>query len=576
MPFRHALASTCRAGLLAGAGSLLAALVITVVEDRFVPFGSVLRSDTVTLPAWLTGTMACAVAATFRALSGSARGVLQVAGRVVGASILGTLVGTVVLLPGVTLVEEAGRLPYFVTTGALLMVLIAATAPSPRVEVADGPGGLLPPAAPTLAADDGPTTYKLTGTGPPLTPEESELPDLVVEVRVLWGGELLFVRYLDPPGSFDVPGLSGRVVKTAGADGHDVLLDLAGGPAVLITAGRGGPVESTERVPLLVEDTVTVSRPGHGSGTAYRGAAEAAGAAIAIELTLVHAARVVGRGWSLRPELRPLASLGVAAVAVLGTLAFAASSVAVVDEDVVERERVIFIMRALQSANERESTQDEWDLGPDGNPHRRIPWWVRRAEPFYDGVVVYDGGQPPFCDAIRDNMFGAPADCAPYVVPALLLWSWQYNKARTPMQYALRDDLLADPRLERYVFDPLVAQPAGGASRATVTVRTPQVSGPVSPRAVEPIVGQNTARILACYLRLGGKDGDAIPRGTLKVSFVIDHDGHVSRGHYVGSNLPNWEVSACAVRSFEALSFPAPDSGFAEVTVPIDFDPGGG
>jgi hypothetical protein len=35
-------------------------------------------------------------------------------------------------------------------------------------------------------------------------------------------------------------------------------------------------------------------------------------------------------------------------------------------------------------------------------------------------------------------------------------------------------------------------------------------------------------------------------------------------------------VSACAVRSFEALSFPAPDSGFAEVTVPIDFDPGGG
>ena len=91
-------------------------------------------------------------------------------------------------------------------------------------------------------------------------------------------------------------------------------------------------------------------------------------------------------------------------------------------------------------------------------------------------------------------------------------------------------------------------------------------------RVVQRIVGQITSHVRLCYQQ--GLRDNARLTGNVQVSVVIDHDGAVSRAIDAGSSLPDTRVVACVVRSFKALSFPAPDVGFVTVTYPIDLEPG--
>lgn len=101
---------------------------------------------------------------------------------------------------------------------------------------------------------------------------------------------------------------------------------------------------------------------------------------------------------------------------------------------------------------------------------------------------------------------------------------------------------------------------------------TPEVSGRIPPEVIQRIVRQNHGRYRMCYEQ--GLVSNPNLEGRVAVRFVIDATGAVSFAGNGGSDLPNAEVTACVVRAFYGLSFPAPDGGVVKVVYPIMFSPG--
>jgi hypothetical protein len=98
-------------------------------------------------------------------------------------------------------------------------------------------------------------------------------------------------------------------------------------------------------------------------------------------------------------------------------------------------------------------------------------------------------------------------------------------------------------------------------------------NGRLPAEVIQRIVRQNFGRFRLCYE--AGLRGNPGLSGRVATKFVIGRDGAVMQSSDAGSDLPDQQVVACVVRSFNALSFPAPDGGIATVTYPIILTPGG-
>ena len=89
---------------------------------------------------------------------------------------------------------------------------------------------------------------------------------------------------------------------------------------------------------------------------------------------------------------------------------------------------------------------------------------------------------------------------------------------------------------------------------------------------IQRIVRQNFGRFRLCYE--AGLRANPSLSGRVATKFVIGRDGAVNQSSDAGSDLPDQNVVACVVRSFNALSFPSPEGGIATVTYPIILTPG--
>jgi hypothetical protein len=114
----------------------------------------------------------------------------------------------------------------------------------------------------------------------------------------------------------------------------------------------------------------------------------------------------------------------------------------------------------------------------------------------------------------------------------------------------------------------------GGHVAKPLTVRNPTVetNGRIPAEVIQRIVRQNFGRFRLCYE--AGLRGNPSLSGRVATRFVIGRDGAVMQASDGGSDLPDQNVVACVVRSFNTLSFPAPQGGVATVTYPIILSPG--
>lgn len=116
----------------------------------------------------------------------------------------------------------------------------------------------------------------------------------------------------------------------------------------------------------------------------------------------------------------------------------------------------------------------------------------------------------------------------------------------------------------------------GGTHRNLFVMRMPEkveTNGRIPPEVIQRIVRQNQGRFRSCYEAALSRNPNL--EGRVAVRFVIDREGSVSVAGEGDSGLPDEGVRKCVVRSFYALSFPAPQGGTVTVTYPIYFSPSG-
>jgi hypothetical protein len=98
-----------------------------------------------------------------------------------------------------------------------------------------------------------------------------------------------------------------------------------------------------------------------------------------------------------------------------------------------------------------------------------------------------------------------------------------------------------------------------------------QTNGHLAPEIIQRIVRQNQGRFRFCYEQ--GLRGNPALTGRVTVKFMISRDGSVGIATDAGSDIPDASVTSCVVRSFTAMSFPAPDNGIVSVVYPLMFTP---
>lgn len=98
-----------------------------------------------------------------------------------------------------------------------------------------------------------------------------------------------------------------------------------------------------------------------------------------------------------------------------------------------------------------------------------------------------------------------------------------------------------------------------------------ETNGHLAAEIIQRIVRQNSGRFRFCYEQ--GLRGNPALTGRVTVKFMISRDGSVGVATDAGSDIPDASVTSCVVRSFTAMSFPAPDSGIVSVVYPLMFTP---
>ena len=100
---------------------------------------------------------------------------------------------------------------------------------------------------------------------------------------------------------------------------------------------------------------------------------------------------------------------------------------------------------------------------------------------------------------------------------------------------------------------------------------TTTVSGRLPPDVIQRIVRQNFGRFRACY-EIGLRSNPNL-EGRVTARFVIGSDGAVSNVS-AGGDLPDAQVKSCVASAFYGLSFPTPEGGIVTVSYPIMLTPG--
>jgi hypothetical protein len=646
------LAGGIGAGVITGGGSLVGLGVALGVRARFLalhpdiypkpmPFpvwladaiGS--RTDVLPLRIWAFGTVASLVLATVWGLGERQPRVTPPALRVLGAVFGGAaIVGTYVIFarqnlptpftdtdPTVLLTLVCGLSLFFAGLVALAMQ-------KPPLELPtgpEGPGGFL--LAPARRTKEHAPSYSLVATRPPLSADDVERAALALEVRVLWGGDLLSVRHLEPPRRFRVGSDASDFVVERPPDAGDLVLVEVDGARVAATVPRevtatvqasSGTTSSLDRaiaeglaqrmdekggvrIPLALGARVSLTLRPRGAGASYRAEqtdADYEGQPLVFDIGLVRAGRVVGRRpslSSLRDPVRLLASVALVACGAVALFRHAASAPSPeVDDDGVRRDDKLYLTKVLAAIDERDEAEeaehedDEWWQN---DRHWRA--WKARTTRGRHGLLTDDGwwwqrwGMQPLEPREDQPFFSLELQARQWSCePQREAWPDPACAWRIVTPYGLRGTGAAlgpDP-LGRDTRDPpfpVVSHPwALGMSLDLLHRPAPRPAARVhiAPTTVFNyrhdqvlrVVRQRQAAFRDCY-QPGLLNPDLA--GRVSVRFVIDPEGNVSNIGNGGSDMADGTVVSCVVHAFYGLSFPPPEHGIATVTVPIDFAP---
>jgi hypothetical protein len=631
----HRVLTHVRAGALAAAGSL-AGFAFAMFLDGFgvTQHGN---GERVWFGSWLVSAL-LALRFGYRV---APKGAAALLGRARASALIGGALCVGYAVPAINLLPAPSRdlsAPVALLVAAVVLAALAARGlrPSARVEpdldyrtpVIEPPvapaGGLLPTAERAEPYEPG-DRFALVGGGPALTAAETEGVGLVVEVRTLWGQDVLGFRHARPGRlALGDAGRNGPVVVSDAA-GIAVLAppDMAGSLQLessermsimrALDEGHAAPVvgpSPSTRIPLVLGRRVTLTLGSQGGGHSYRAEPrqDVAGAPLVVEVALVRAGRVVGRELSMGGHGRFVASTVLAGVTVLGALRWSAASPLgsgdEPDEKGVSREQQYEITRGLIAVAEREM-EDAEPLpvlrGLEGNmgelprlPSDEVVWMTRgntchyrRATPY--GYICVGG---PW----ETDEFGQPAESPenPFdETPGSPFLAWyteqKYPRAETDTVFARRltwrvvtpfglrglatpgpDPLGRDAHDWRMFDEAAVRSPT--ASPATVHIGAVAVRGALRTDIVRRVVQQSHGRFRACYDR--GLQRQPLLGGRVAVHFEIGADGVVSTVGNAGSTLADTEVVTCVANSYYGMNFPRSDAPSLVAEVPLFFSRG--
>jgi hypothetical protein len=554
------------------------------------------QTDLLPLRIWLFGTVAAFVLAALWGARGEPHPGRAAIVRVFGAALGGAaLIGLFWVfarwnLPTPTTdTDVAAMLPIVMGVGLLFAGLVTLATQKPPLEVPTGPegaGGFLP--APVRRAKEHASSYSLVATRPPLSADEVERAALALEVRVLWGGDLLSVRHLVPPRRFCVGSDASDLPVERPPEAGDLVLVEVDGARVAVA--KGGV-----RVPLELGARVSLTLGARGAGGSYRAEQtdlDYEGQPLVFDIGLVRAGRVVGRRpslQSLRDPLRVLASVGLVACGTFALFRHAASEHGPdVDEDGVRRDDKLYITQKLIAIDDRTEAenaeyeddywwQSDWRERAWRSRHRGSDigegwWWLRWTEsaafredaPFLS--LELQAGNTT-CDP-RLERAPEPA-CVFGVVTPYGLRGIGATLGPDPLGRGTQQPMLLDRQHPWGLAAPF--EPVHLASRGRVHIRPANVMNYRQDQVLR-VVRQHQAEFRECYERELTKF--PVLAGRLTVRLIIDPEGNTSNiGNGGRYDLPNAKLVSCVVRAFHGLSFPPPERGIATIYVPIDFAP---
>jgi hypothetical protein len=229
----------------------------------------------------------------------------------------------------------------------------------------------------TVPVFSGTQDYTMVKSGPDVSPEEVELLHVsAVDVRVMWGQNVLHHQQLSPPRSWAVGEQGDYVVgaATLGTDLLPVVVSEGGSARLVVPDGASGTLEIAGQPPVELTEWIASGRASRSSSVAN---------AFEIELPAKATARVTPRGTDLTFEVKTgnagkpvdtgfLAMLAdgaqkhiglslLAHAGIIASLAFFMPKMAADDADAIDRDQILLMQKYLAASaeREREETDDE-------------------------------------------------------------------------------------------------------------------------------------------------------------------------------------------------------------------------
>jgi hypothetical protein len=428
--------------------------------------------------------------------------------------------------------------------------------------------------------EDGPLPELPAEETTPLTAAECERDAPAVEVRALWGGDLLRVFHLDPPRSFHV-GETGcdlaRVPVVHAARGDVSVMVPPGASGTIVRAsGESETLASATgatRIPLTKGTRVALTLPFRAAGNAYRSATsrESAPAAspLVLEIALVNAGRVVGRSASLRDHGRLLASTGLVAGVAFAGLVLAARPPTPRDTEEEEAALLLALQVALQDADSHRFAA----VVPDQDEQLELEVSSRTRGSVQGPADNTNIPVDEFCDLVPFASELSGSLCRPNrflgvgeVREMMDLAEFVARRRRSigtvggcPSCSATSSFGTGHGRLG--------GRPKLGTPKVRIGV--PQVNAGIPPELVHRAVRRGLSRFRSCY-----EDGllnNPNLQGKVTARLSIARDSMVSSAGNGGSDMPDGGVVSCVITVFRELSFPPPEVPMATVTAPIIF-----
>jgi hypothetical protein len=258
-------------------------------------------------------------------------------------------------------------------------VLVASAVPAPIFSALSTQNPFFAAAAaataPTFATTVRGANYTMVKSGPDVSPEEVELFHVAaVEVKVMWGGNVLQLDQLSPPRSWSA-GDSGDFLvdaDTIGTDRLPVVVSNGASVRVVVPEGASGTLEIPGQAPVALSELVASGRASRSSSLANAHEVELParatarvtprGTDITFEVTTGNAGKPIDKGLFATLADGAQRHIGLSLLAhagILASLAFFMPKMSADDADAMDRDQILLMQKYLAASAERERERVE-------------------------------------------------------------------------------------------------------------------------------------------------------------------------------------------------------------------------